>query len=177
MLGAWRRWPGIFPQLGFVTAGGVFRQRRNVNAIRSRGIEAQAMLDYDAWGLRLSYAFADAKVRASGPAAELDGRRPAQTPRHQASVTLRHTDAEGLSAALTARYVGAQFENDLGARQLDVAFTVDASAELPLAPGVLLTFAAENLLDAEVEAGVTEAGIIDRGTPRTLWIGLRWAAR
>jgi hypothetical protein len=33
---------------------------------------------------------------------------------------------------------------------------------------------AENLFDAEVQSGISEAGLVDRGTPRTLWAGLRF---
>ena len=32
----------------------------------------------------------------------------------------------------------------------------------------------ENLTDEEVVAGISGAGIVERGTPRTLWLGLRW---
>ena len=32
----------------------------------------------------------------------------------------------------------------------------------------------ENLTDEEVVAGISGAGIIERATPRTLWLGLRW---
>ena len=34
--------PGVFPGVGFVAAGGTYRQRENVNAVKVRGIEASA---------------------------------------------------------------------------------------------------------------------------------------
>jgi hypothetical protein len=33
----------------------------------------------------------------------------------------------------------------------------------------------ENLANARVEAGMSGANIIERATPRTLWVGLRYA--
>ena len=33
---------------------------------------------------------------------------------------------------------------------------------------------AENLADARVEAGISGADIVERATPRTLWLGLRY---
>lgn len=171
------RGPGVFPDVGFVAAGGVFRRRENVDAVRSAGVEATAALDYGRWGFNLSYAFTDAEVEASGGAAEFDGRRPAQTPRHQASGTLRYAVPHGPRSSLTFRYTGAQFEDDLETRRLGDAFTVDAVAGLPLGRGLALELRGENLLNATIESGISEAGIIDRGTPRTLWVGLRWQGR
>jgi hypothetical protein len=36
---------------------------------------------------------------------------------------------------------------------------------------------AENLFDEQVVAGISGTGLLDLGTPRTLWIGLRWGGR
>lgn len=148
-----------------LTDSGANRMRDNAGAIRVMGLEANAALDYGAWRLAGAYAFTDAA---------LDGRRPAQTPRHQASVTLGWAPAGGPAASLTARYVGPQYEDDLETRRLDEAVTVDAVATVPLGQRLTLELRGENLFDALVEAGVSGTGIIDRGTPRTLWIGLRW---
>lgn len=167
------RGPGTFPGVGFVAAGGVYRQRQNLDAVRSRGIELWGDLAYGPWRLDASYALTDARVRASGPAAALDDRRPAQTPRHQASATLGYQAATGPAASLTARYVGSQFEDDLETRRLDEALTFDAVASLPLTSALELRLRAENILDTEIESGISETGLIDRGTPRTFWAGLR----
>ncbi|MCA3255720.1 MAG: TonB-dependent receptor [Alphaproteobacteria bacterium] len=171
------RGPGTFPGVGFVAAGGAYRQRLNLDAVRAQGVEIWGGLAFGDWRLDASYALTDARVRASGPAAALDGKRPAQTPRHQGSATLGWRSAGGAQAAATLRYMGAQAEDDLGLRRLDDVLTVDATASLPLTPGLTLTARAENLFDALVPAGISEAGIVDRGTPRTLWIGLTAALR
>ncbi len=168
--------PGNFPQVGFVAAGGTFRERRNVDAIRVRGLEATAGLSYGDWRLAGSYAFADARVHASGVAAALDGLRPAQTPKHQASASLGWS-REALSADVTARYASRQFEDDVNVRRLPDAFTVDASAVWQLTRSVAIEARAENLFDEQMVAGISGAGVLDLGTPRTLWIGLRFGGR
>lgn len=166
--------PGNFPQVGFVAAGGAYRQRLNLDSIRVQGVEATAALDYGRWSLSGSAALTDAKVTASGPAAALDGKRPAQSPRAQASTTLGYAIPAGVRASVTGRYAGFQFEDDLQRRRLRPALTADASMDVPLWRGLSLRLAAENLFDREVQAGVNDSGIVDRGTPRTIWLGLRW---
>jgi outer membrane receptor protein involved in Fe transport len=168
--------PGQFPGVGFVGAGGSFRRRGNLDSIRAQGIELEAGLTIARWSLTASYAHVDAKVRASGVAAPLDGLRPAQTPRHQASATLGWSQAQGPRASVTLRYVGAQFEDDQNSRVLRDALTMDAAALVPLASGFALELRAENLADARVEAGVSGVDLVERATPRTLWVGLRYGA-
>jgi len=160
--------PGVFPGVGFVAAGGAYRQRQNLDAIRSNGIEFDAQAKLGDWTLGASYAFADAKVRASGPASSLDGLRPAQVPKHLLSATLGWRWFQ-----TTARYVSSQFEDDGNSRQLQDALTLDAAATLPLARGLSLSVRGENLANTRVEAGISGAGIVERATPRTLWVGVR----
>lgn len=168
------RGPGPFPGVGFVPAGGAYRQRRNIDAIVSRGIEFDASLTFGRWRLAAGYAYADAGVRADGPAAPLDGLRPAQAPRHSASASLAWEGPRGAYASLGLRYAGNQYEDDLNLQRLPDALTVDAVGVLPLTPALALEARAENMTDERVVAGISSAGIIERGTPRTLWLGLRW---
>jgi vitamin B12 transporter len=169
--------PGIFPQVGFVAAGGVFRQRLNVDAIDVRGIEANAAFNINNFRLSASYAFADARVRASGIAAPLNGKRPSQTPSHQRSATLAYAPKTGANAAFTVRYAGPQFEDDLSVRRLPAALTMDVVAGVPIGRDLRLIARAENLFDEKVVSGVSASGIEDLGTPRTFWIGLVFGRR
>jgi outer membrane receptor protein involved in Fe transport len=163
--------PGVFPDVGFVAAGGAYRQRENLDAIEVAGLEASGDARWGDLGLHASYAFTSARTQA--PGLELDGKRPAQTPRHQASVTLSWTPQSPFRAAVTGRYVSAQFEDDLETRRLSSAFTLDAVASWRLRPNFALQVRGENLFNEQVESGVSATGIIDRGTPRTLWLEAR----
>ncbi|MBX3561390.1 MAG: TonB-dependent receptor [Sphingomonas sp.] len=166
--------PGTFPGVGFVAAGGAFRQRRNVDAIVSRGVELDASLVLGRWQLAAGYSFADATVRASGTAAALDGLRPAQAPRHSASASLAWAGPRGERASLALRYAGSQYEDDLNRQLIPGALTFDAFALLPLTQRLAFETRAENLTDARVVAGISGTGIVERASPRTLWLGLRW---
>lgn len=161
--------PGVFPGVGFVAAGGAFRQRLNIAAVRSRGLELDGSVRIGPWSLNASYAYADATVRGRGSAAALGGLRPAQVPRHLASGTIAW---RGLSATL--RHVSAQFEDDGNLRQLDAATTVDAVARFPLGKRIAISLRGENLANSRVVAAISGAGIVERALPRTLWIGLTY---
>jgi outer membrane receptor protein involved in Fe transport len=55
--------------------------------------------------------------------------------------------------------------------------TFDAAAALPLTRSLAVEARAENLADARVEAGISGPGVVERATPRTLWLGLRYRLR
>ena len=166
--------PGTFPGVGFVAAGGVYRQRGNLDAIRSDGVELEGHVTDGEWRLSASYAFVDARVRGSGVSATLDGLRPAQTPHHQVSATLGREELWGLSASATVRYVSGQFEDDQNSRTDKGATTLDLTTEIPIGHNLSVQLRAENITNALVEATVASDGTIERATPRTLWIGLRF---
>ena len=165
--------PGTFPIVGFVASAGAYRQRRNIDQIRSSGIEADLVGRAGPFDLRLSYAFVNARVHASGAAAALQGKRPAQTPRQQVSATVGWKAARGTALAMTARAVSGQFGDDLNQRRLKGAVTLDAFGSLPIASRLALEIRAENLANALVETALAPDGTVERASPRTLWVGLR----
>ncbi|RHW18626.1 TonB-dependent receptor [Sphingomonas gilva] len=168
------RGPGTFPGVGFVSAAGAYRRRENLDSIAARGIELDATAAFGAFGARASYAYTDATVAASGVAADLDGLRPAQSPEHQASATIGWEGDAGAAVSLTGRYVSDQYEDDGNSRSLADAFTIDARAEMPVGRGFSIEARGENLADERIETGISGDGIVERASPRTLWIGLRY---
>jgi outer membrane receptor protein involved in Fe transport len=166
--------PGTFPGVGFVAAGGAYRVRENVDSIRSRGVEIEGSIDLGRVRIAAGYSYADARVGASGAAAALDGLRPAQTPRHSLTASLAWQGPHGFFASFGMRYVSGQYEDDLNRQLIPGALTFDALADLPLTRHIAFEARAENLTDKEVIAGISGAGILERATPRTLWLGLRW---
>jgi len=165
--------PGVFPGVGFVAAGGKYSQRLNLDAIEAVGIELDGRLRVGAFLLSAGYVHAHSEMRADGVALALDGRPPAQSPRDSASASVAWTGTGGAHASLTARYVGAQYEDDLGTAKLPDALTFDATASLPITRGLSVEARAENIGNERVVAGISGAGIVERATPRTLWVGLR----
>ncbi|MGB5722968.1 MAG: TonB-dependent receptor, partial [Parasphingorhabdus sp.] len=121
--------PGLFPGVGFVGADGTYSQRQNLEAIKSRGVEIDAEFDLnelaDGLTLRAAYSYVDAEVNGTGTATAIDGLRPAQIPRHNASGSIRWEGDNGTGASLSARYTGQQFEDDVNVLSLADAFTID----------------------------------------------------
>jgi outer membrane receptor protein involved in Fe transport len=172
------RGPGVFAQVGFVGAGGAFRQRLNLDRVVVHGVEADASVRAGPWRAQGSLAWADPRVRSNGAAAALDGLRPAASPQLSASGTLAWAGTvlgRALDGGVTLRQFGAQFDDDQNLRRIAPATTVDASARLALGRGVSVALRGENLADVTVVSGVAADGLIDRAQPRTVWLEVRWA--
>jgi vitamin B12 transporter len=164
--------PGVFPEVGFVAAGGTFRQRENVDAVNVRGIEGSAQWTHGPWSARAGVSLTHARMQANGAAAFLDGLRPAQTPNFAATLAGGY-ERGGKGLQLVLRRFGAQFEDDPNTRALHAATTIDAFASWPLTNRFQLVARGENITNKLVEAGINGDGSVERATPRTLWIGLR----
>ena len=163
--------PATFPQVGFVAAGGIYRQRQNVTAIDSRGVELNASLTRGPWRGALSYALTDARIDADGPATAQNGKRPAQVARHSGSASLGWS-ADRLSLDATARLTGRQYEDDNNDRRLPAALTFDGVARIALTGRLSVEARAENIFDKAVIATLAADGTRERALPRTVWIGL-----
>lgn len=162
--------PGTFPGVGFVS--GSYRVRQNLNAIESQGVEVDARWSAGPVFAIASWSHVDPRVAADGGASGLDGLRPAQTPLDQLSGTLGWRRADWTASA-TVRHVARQFEDDQNSRSLAPATTFDAYLAVPLSRAIAIEARGENLFDEQVEAGISGADVIERATPRTLWIGVR----
>lgn len=163
--------PGNFPGVGFVAAGGVFRQRRNLDAIDSKGLEIEATYTANSYWARAGFAYVDAQVNATGNAAILDGLRPAQVPRHFANLGIGY-DGPKVRTDLSGRFVSGQFEDDINSRGLGSAFTIDGGVSYKLGTKIRLELRGENLFDAQVDAAIAADGVIERAMPRTIWAGI-----
>lgn len=155
-----------------VTIAANLRERRNIGAVRARGIELGLAARSGRFSLDSTLAWTDARVEASGGSAALDGLRPAQTPRLSASASVSWTPAPGWRMGMGVRHVGMQFEDDLQTDRLAAATTLDLFVLVPLRRQISLVLRAENLADAQVITR-NQGGSIDLGAPRTVWAGLR----
>lgn len=159
-----------------VTLNATTRERQNVDAIRARGVEASADLRLGRVDVSGALSWTDAKVRASGTQAALDGLRPAQVPKLAASGTVAWHPADGWRLAATVRHTGAQFEDDLETDTLPAATTLDLYAQMPVGRFVSVVLRGENLTDETIVTR-NQGGSIDLGQPRTLWAGIRLGLR
>ena len=155
-----------------VTVAENLRQRRNIDAIQSRGLEASVSATLGAFSLDASAVWTDAEAKGSGFAAALDGNRPSQTPRFTGGATLSWTPADDWLLSATVRHVGAQFEDDLESNVLPAATTLDAFVQVPMTPSIAFVLRGENLIDETIVTR-NQSGSIDLGVPRTVWAGVK----
>ena len=164
--------PGNFAGVGFVAAGGFYRQRRNLDALTVWGWEVDGQARLGDIRLAASWSHVDPRISASGAAAALNGLAPAQTPRDQFSGTIDYSGRR-FTASATLRHIASQFEDDQNSRVLGSATMVDALLLVPIITGLALEGRVENLFDAEVPAALSGTGVVERALPRTLWVGAR----
>jgi outer membrane receptor protein involved in Fe transport len=125
--------------------------------------------------LRLGASYSHARIEASGAAARLQGLRPAQTPELTATGEIGWHDGNR-AASIIVRHAGSQSEDDLNQRLIRPSTTVDAFLAWPLTERVQIVARGQNLFNETVIATLGSDGTVERATPRTLWIGLRFVS-
>ncbi len=156
-----------------VTLGANLRQRQNLPAIETRGIEAGLRATRGPIRVIGSLSYSDPRIEGVGASLALDGNAPPQSPRWMAAASLAYTPSANTLVSLSLRHVGDQFEDDQESEVLPAFTTLGAYAQVPLAGKLDLVLRAENLFDEEIVTRVS-GGDVDLGAPRTLWAGLRY---
>ncbi len=160
-----------------VSLSPTLRERRNLDAVRVRGLELGGRWQpIPALRLDADYLLSDARVRSGGPGADaLDGKRLAQVPRHTLSAGATWRAARVLDLDLRIRSVSAQYEDDLNTLALAPSTRLDLAVHVSPTPRLRLTFAVENLLDAETQTGRTAGGVVGLAPPRLIRAELSYA--
>jgi outer membrane cobalamin receptor len=152
------------------------RQRQNLDLARIRGFETELELRATRdWRVIASYLFSDARVVEASQQPTLEGKRLAQVPEHNASLSVRYTHPAWLNASVTARYVGDQFEDDLNTLPLGGYVTVDIFLAHAVTKWAEAFVGAENLFDRTYSTGRTSEGVVSIGAPRLVRGGVRLA--
>ena len=168
------RGPGTFPLFGVIGAGGVGRQRLNLDRTRVRGVELSAKwTPADRVSVTADYLYNDASVRRSSIEPGLVGKRIAQVPRHSATVGATWRAPGGITVGPRLRWLGRQFEDDENQLVLGEVVIADVSLVHPLTRNVDVFLTTENLGNARIETGRTSDGLVNIGTPRLVVGGLR----
>ena len=168
------RGPGTFPIVGFVPAGGLGRQRLNLDRIRVRGLELSACWQPSpSLMFTTDYLYNDATVRAAATAPNLAGQRLAQVPRHTATLGVSWQPVKPFTVTPRVRFLGRQFEDDENLLRLGAVLIVDLGASYRVTERCELYLNAENLTDERIETGRSTDGIVNTGTPRLVLGGVR----
>jgi outer membrane receptor protein involved in Fe transport len=150
----------------------VCRQRRNLGALRARGLEADATVVVGAHGrVSAGVLWSDSSIVAGPPA--LAGRRTAQVPRVLASAGAAWEPHTGPRAAVDLRYVGQQFEDDLNTLSLGGFAVADVVLGWRLDERWEVFFHIENAFDRTYPVGRTGDGLVTVGTPLLAHGGVR----
>ncbi len=168
------RGPGTFPIVGTLAAGGLGRQRLNLDRTRTQGLELSA-----AWHPRSTLSmtgdilFNDATVRRASVAPALVGKQVAQVPRRSAAIGASWRAPGQFTVTPRVRWIGRQFEDDENLLRLGEVVVADLSVSRPVSKHLELFITAENLGNARVETGRSADGVVNVGTPRLVLGGVR----
>jgi len=154
--------------------GTLCRQRQNIDLARIRGVETELDLrPARDWHIIASHLYSDTRVLDAAVQPALEGKRLAQVPENTATLSARFDNPALFAAAVTLRYVGAQFEDDLNTLPLGSYVTVDLSASRAVTKWMEVFVAAENLFNRTYAVGRTSEGVISTGAPRIAHGGVR----
>jgi outer membrane receptor protein involved in Fe transport len=152
-------------------------QRQNLGQIRSRGvmIEAQSVA-WRGFDASLGYQLAVATVTAfnsNSPAQNnLTGKWIPEVPRQSVTATANYTQPKIASFHLIAAYQGQEFDDAENQYRLSPYARFDVSAERKLRWGLSVYAGAQNLLNREIDAGLTP--ILTLASPRLVQAGMRF---
>ncbi len=168
------RGPGSFPIVGFVPAGGLGRQRLNLDRLRVQGLELSAKWrPSPTLSLSADYLYNDATVREATVAPNLVGNRLAQVPRHTAAFGASWQPVKKLTLTPRLRALDRQFEDDENLLVLGSVLIVDLGASYRVTEKCELYLTAENITDERIETGRSTDGLVNTGTPRLFLGGVR----
>ncbi len=170
-----RTTPGTDPTTGVVVpAGGVLRQRQNVDRIIATGVEGEAVWQATSQiELSLRYLLTSPKITRAAAQPTLVGLKLAQVAKHQlvAGTTYHPDDKWTLRAE--ARYSSSQFDDDQNTRLLKSYAVADLYIDRALTSYASAFLGVENVLNAEIQAGRSADGLVTVGAPRMVSGGLR----
>jgi len=133
----------------------ITRQRRNLGAIRARGIELAAVIRPSPnWELATEYLLTDSTVLRFPANPVLEGLFVPQIPRNQLNFQINYSKGKWTAAA-QGRFVGKQFDDDLNSFPLQRYFTLDADVSRALSEHVRIFVATQNLTGVRYEISAT----------------------
>jgi vitamin B12 transporter len=166
--------PGTFNPGGFIPAGGVLRQRQNLDLVLAPGFEVTgAWQVHPRVTLKVSYLFTRPTIQQAADAS-LEGKLLAQTPENVFTGTIEWKPAARWTLTAQTRYSDRQFEDDLNWRVLASFTTVDAAVTYDFSERISAALRAENLFNEQIETGKSADGLVSIGAPRLVAFELRW---
>ena len=167
--------PGTFDPGGFVPAGGVLRQRRNIDLVVAPGVEVTTEWQVvSSVRARLAYLFTRPTIERASDAA-LVGNRLAQTPEHVVTAGLWWSPTPKWTIGAQVRHNSSQFEDDQNSRRLSPFTVCDLMAGYEFNQHLSASVRIENVFDEQIETGRSADGLLSIGAPRLVTLQVRLA--
>lgn len=168
--------PGVDPVCGFVPGGGSCNVRENVERSQVLGGELRLGVDLTRQLTMTVHAvYTHTEIVEAPESSGLTGKAFPQAPQFRGSVEVDWRPTEATRAFLRYNYIGPQYDNALNTRELSAANTVDFAIDYRfVSTPWSIGLAVNNLLDAEVEAGLSSGGLITLAEPRIIRLAVRY---
>jgi outer membrane receptor protein involved in Fe transport len=168
------RGPGTFPLFGTLPAGGIGRERLNVDRVRVEGGEFTATVQAaENLSITAGLLYDDARVVRASVAPGLVGNQLPEVPHQSASVSATYRAAQNITLRPRVRWIGRQWDDDENTLRLGEAVIVDLGLSWAVTRRCDVYANAENLTNARIETARTADGIVSVGTPRLVFGGVR----
>lgn len=168
--------PGVSPICGFVPGGGSCNERENVERSETWGGEIKLGVDLTRQlTLSVHGVYTNTEITQAPEEAQLTGKAFPQSPVFRGSVEIDWKPTDSTRAFLRYNYTGTQFDDALNTRELAAANTLDLAVDYRFASTPWsIGLAVNNLLDADIEAGLSSGGLITLAEPRIMRLAVRY---
>ena len=162
------------PPCGVTTAGGTCRQRQNLGASRSYGIEAELEFQpFMNWRLSGSYSWNPTEVTEAPGQPQILGKAARGVARHALTARADYSNARLADVAVTARFIGDRFDDDINALPLESFFLLEARVSRAVNHHWEVFGGLENILNESYAVTKASNGSIRMGAPRLALAGVR----
>jgi outer membrane cobalamin receptor len=159
---------------GTIPPGGSGSQRQNVEQAQVTGIEGKIeWLPANAVTLGLNALWSHTEFSESADQPLLDGKPFPQAPDLRLIASAEWRATEQISLFAGCEYGASQYDDALASREISDFTSVRLGASWQVA-GAIYQIRIENLLDEEIQTGLSGEGIRTLAAPRSLWIGAEW---
>ena len=158
-----------------VPAGGVLRQRQNINGIEADGIEVSAKSEISkTFAVDADYLFTNPRITRAVNQPSLQGLRLAEVARHQFSLGAVYKPMPELTLRAAARAASNIYDDDQNTRLLKGYMVMDLYVDYAVTSYATLFVSGENITDKTVEAGKSADGLVTVGAPQLFSGGVRF---
>jgi len=167
--------PRVIAPCGQIAAGGVCRQRQNLEEFYTHGIEADVeAYPHRFWALRGSYVWNPTEVTKAPSQPQLVGKSARGNSRHQYSASVAYTNPAHANVSLTTRFVGRRFDDDLNTLPLESFYVTDARVSRQITSKATLFASVENVFNREYPISRAASGFVRVGGPRLFEGGVQY---